>query len=381
VLTDLSDRVARCVRDKTVLITGGAGTGRIDGPLTVRGGSGKETFIPGFFSNGTAAPAPEGLKVGGDLTFNARAGGTAPGVGDVMDTGVTLLAPPPLVVGGNLNTTAVDTVALSGNTRVGRDVSVSAAGERPLFVLDVATVTGNVTITGTLTAGKSAGNDNPTGDVVEVGNQGGFLTGTAFVGQALQISTPGPGNSEVVVDASTTVGDSTTINSGDGNNLFILDGTFADLGVTAGNGANSLDFDAAASANSLSVTFGNGNNTIGAPVTVGGFVGTNFSGAVAGDLTFNLGNGNNTVTVVNAPGGTLFWTSGNGTDSVTFAPTTAGQTWSVDMTFGTGTNTLNLAGTGNPEFITGAVRGSGGADTFIQGPNWVIVPPFDVSSF
>jgi hypothetical protein len=184
--------------------TGGATTGRIGGNLQVVNGSGSETFIPGFQNNFSNIPTAFGLRVGGDLTFNAKMGGPTPSNFDVLDTGagsaVAGTPTPTVIVGGNVNTTAVDAVGLGPTTTVGKSVSIAAAGERPLFVNDFATVQGNVGITGSqLRAPNPVLGTAQLGDFIEVG---GFPTGTAFVGGSLQMSA-GAGDAFFLIDPGT----------------------------------------------------------------------------------------------------------------------------------------------------------------------------------
>jgi hypothetical protein len=87
--------------------------------------------------------------------------------------------------------------------------------------------------------------------------------------------------------------------------------------------------------------------------------------------------------VTNAPGGLLSWTSGNGSDSLTFAPTTDNQTWNVQIQFGNGDDTFTLGGTGLNESVTGRVDGGGRltANVFNPGANWTLTPTFTLSNF
>src|SRR5207245_8133889 len=126
---------------------------------------------------------------------------------------------------------------------------------------------------------------------------------------------------------------------------------------------------------------GNGNNDY-----------TAFNGTVGGSLRFNFGNGDNTVTIDHAPAGVLYWTSGNGNDSVMLGGATnaPGETWNVNMRFGTGSDTLTLAGNGtvaNPEKMTGFIDMGGppAGNSFdptnsLGAGTWVIVSPFTLQN-
>jgi hypothetical protein len=364
------DRSANVKNGLGVYNSAGATAGQIGGSLIVRGGSGAETFLPGFMVTNSNAPTPLGLKVGGDLTFNAKPGFTTAGVGDVMDTGVSLATPPTVIVGGNVNTTAVDSVGLSNSTTVGKSVTIQAAGERPLSVQVFAIINQNLTITGSFGAGLSpAMLPGATGDVLEVG---GFAGATAVVGGTTQI-TGGPGSDFILIDVGTLLGGNTTVSTGAGNDSVTLDGTFlGNLSVNLGSGDDSLAFDAGASvAGSMNVTLGNGNNKVGS------FGGGATGGTVGGGWSFNLGNGNDSVTLGNAPGGLLFWTSGNGNSALTLAPTAASN-WNVNLTFGSGNDSLTLAGTAS--LITGRADGGAGTNVFTQ-DGWTIVPPWTLANF
>jgi hypothetical protein len=89
------------------------------------------------------------------------------------------------------------------------------------------------------------------------------------------------------------------------------------------------------------------------------------------------------MTVTNAPVGQFSWNSGNGNDSLTLAPTTAGQSWNVKIKFGDGDDTFTLGGTGAGQSITGRVDGGGHvtANVFTQGSNWTPGSPFRVVNF
>jgi hypothetical protein len=352
--------------------SGGATTGMIGGNLQVVNGSGAETFIPGFQNNFSNVPTAYGLKVGGDLTFNAKIGGPTPSYFDVMDTGAGSAqagAPTPtVVVGGNISTTAVDAVGLGPTTTVGKGAYISANGERPLFVQDFATVQANVSITGSqLRAPNPVIGPSQLGDFIEVG---GFPTGTAFVGTSLALSA-GPGDGFFLIDPGTQVNGTANITSSSGSDTVSVGGTFnSGLTLNTGDGNDSIDLGFGTSVvGSLSIYAGNGNDTVTDDATVGG------------TLTFTLGSGNSTVTVGQAPGVRLNWTSGNGNDSVTLGDgtTPAFSSWNVGMTFGTGSDTLTLSDAAPAQqFITGSVNmgGPAGGNTFNQGLNWFIVQPF-----
>ncbi len=366
----------------------GQGTGHVGGNLQVLNGSGRETFVPGFMVNASGAPTPEGLRVNGDIVFSAKTGGTtgtADGltvtVGDVMDTGVSLESPPVVSVGGNVSTSAVDSVGLSNNTTVGKSVYVNANGERPLSVQVFAHVTQNVSLSGSNLAGPSPA--GTTGNFLDVG---GFSGQTAVIGGSLSLS-GGAGDDVFVVDPGTTVGGGTSVTGGAGSDTATMQGTFGgNLTIVLGDGPDAVYFDSGASvAGNMIVDLGNGNDSIGVPSANNLTTGAAFNGSVGGSLSFQLGSGNSTAVIATPPVQQLRWTSGNGNDSVTLgAPTTpAGSLWNVYFQFGSGSDTLTLSDAAPAtQFITGFVDmgGPAGGNVFNQGSHWAVVQPFAVQN-
>jgi hypothetical protein len=344
--------------------------GTVGGNVTFLGGNGTETENIGGPS---LAPIP--LNVRGNVQANGKVSGNGnAGPGD------TLFVGPGSTVGGDVSTTQIDNVAVGqpnlALTTVGGNVSVNDAGSNAALIVNIF---GNV--------GKSVSVTGTAYDDAFVLQQatpgvGGNITG------GLNVDLGGSTNlgNSFLLDAGTTVGGDTTLTSGaaatgTGSTFTIRGAVNASLTANLGEGPNMLTFSAAASVlGNMSVTGGNGNNTVTA------------DGAVAGSLSFNLGNGNDTVTIGNAPGGQLLWTSGNGNDSVTFgdASNAAGETWNVNMTFGTGNDTLTLAGNGTvgtPEFLTGFIDMGGppGGNSFdptgsVAAGTWAIVQPFTLQN-
>ena len=111
-------------------------------------------------------------------------------------------------------------------------------------------------------------------------------------------------------------------------------------------------------------------------VAANGWFGRN-TGNVFGNLSMNLNNGNDTVSVVNSPFGTFFINAGNGNSSVSLAPVGASNpNWTVNWTFGTGSNTINLGGTEvstlfGSIFSQAAANGTS-TNVFTQGANWTL---------
>jgi hypothetical protein len=334
------------------------GGGKIGGTLTGVHGNGNETYDLGFNSVGATDP----LTVASSVTISAP---TSAGVGAgpprdhlFLQTGSA--------VGSDLGTTNVDSVFLAPGSSVGRNVSVSNSLEH---------TTPDTFLEGSI--GQDVSISGPaTGISVDLGS-----LAAATVVRNLSISTLG-GNSVVTLAAGSSVGGTATITTGAGNDFVEMGGQVnGSATVSTGDGNDTFSLDAgAAVAGNFNLTTGNGNDTL----TV--------DGSVSGAMVFTLGNGDNTVTVGNAPGGGLHWTSGNGNDSVTFGDATnaAGEFWNVNMRFGTGNDTLTLAGNGtvaSPEQLSGFIDMGGppGGNSFdptgsLAAGTWVIVPPFTLQN-
>jgi hypothetical protein len=340
--------------------------GRIGGSLTVVGGAGEEEVVPGL--QVTSAPPfanPIGLSVGGDIVFNARSN-LAPFAFNVLDTGILFGAGAPTVtVGGSIQTTFVDAVGIGQNTTVGKNLTYTAASAEGNGFLGIAgTVRGNVQAT--------FGN-GPAGNTLD-------LQPTGNIGGSLQ-SSLGNGPAIVLLEAGSAIGTNANISSGAGNDSFAVAGQInGNASFNGGDGNDSITLAASTSVfGNLTVTDGSGNDSI------------TIDGSVNGTMNVTLGNGNDTVTIGNAPGGVLNWSSGNGNDSVTLGDATnVPGTWNVSMRFGTGNDTLTLAGNGTvatPNSLTGFVDlgGPPGGNAFdptgsLAAGTWVIVPPFTLQN-
>ncbi len=324
--------------------------GRIGGSLTVVGGSGDEEVIPGFEVISTVPFAvPMGLSVGGDIVFNAHPG-QAPSVTNVLDTGILLgAAAPTVTVGGSIRTTFVDLVGIGQNTTVGKGLTYTAArGAGDGFLGIAGTIRGSVQAT---FGNGAAGNTldlMPTGSIVG----------------SLQASM-GAGSDTVMLEAGSTIGTSANISSGTGNDFFDIAGQIlGSASFNAGDGSDSITLETSASVlGNLTLTGGSGNDSV------------TMSAAVLGNLIMQLGNGNDTVLVnpTVAPTGLFTLNAGNGNSSVSLAPGSA-TAFHIAFNFGTGTDTLNLAGTTST--ISGSLLSQNpGGNVFNQG-TWTIVPPW-----
>jgi hypothetical protein len=340
--------------------------GRIGGSLTVVGGSGEETVEPGFQVI-PAAPfaVPIGLSVGGDIIFNARAN-AAPFAFNVLDTGILFgAAAPTVTVGGSIQATFVDAVAVGQNTTVGKNLTSTAHPVEGNGFLGIAgTIRGSVQATfGNGVAGNTLD-----------------LTPTGSIGGSLQVNL-GSGPAIALLEAGSTIRGSAIISSGSGNNSFSIANTInGNASFNGGDGTDSITLEAATSvAGNLTLTEGNGNDSVTVDATV------------SGNMNINLGNGSDTVTIGNAPAGLLSWNSGNGNDSVTFGDATnVPGAWNVNMRFGTGNDTVTLAGNGTvatPNTLSGLIDMGGppGGNSFdptgsLAAGTWVTVSPFTLQN-
>jgi hypothetical protein len=317
--------------------------GRIAGSLSIQKGNGNETFDLGQAPGGITDP----LSVGGDVGITA-----------VKSSGIGIAPPhnqlflfPGSTVSGNLNATFVEGVLLTATSSVGRSVSINDSLE---------TTTEQIVFAGSI--GQNATFSGP--------QTGSFFVASGSIGGNLSANLAG-GTNSVSLTGTSLIGGSATLATGAGTGTLNLMGQVSGtLSVNTGTASDTVTFAAAAAVfGDLSLTGGDGANSF------------TLNGSVAGNLRINLGNGNDTVTVGNAPGGTLFWTSGNGADSLTLAPTTAGQTWNVNVLFGNNDDTFTLAAPGG--FLTGKVDGGGhvSGNVFNPDPSWTPTSTFQLVNF
>jgi hypothetical protein len=337
--------------------------GHIGGSLTVVGGSGEEEVAPGLqVTNSAPFAVPMGLSVGGDISFSARSN-PSPLVSNFLDTGVLFgAAAPTVLVGGGIRTTFVDSVSIGQNTTIGRNIGYTAASGKGGGSLDSAGTVG-----GSVQATFGNGAVGNTFELMSTGNIGGSL-----------LTRMGNGPAGVFLQAGSKIGSTTNVSSGSGSDFYIIAGQIlGNATFNAGQGTDSINVEAASEVlGNLSVSDGNGKDTI------------KLDGIVNGSMNIGLGNGNDTVTIGNAPGGLLSWRSGNGNDSVTFGDfsNSAGGNWNVQMHFGSGNDTLVLAGNGTvatPNALSGFIDmgGAPGVNSFdptgARGAGtWIIIQPF-----
>jgi hypothetical protein len=361
----------------TINLTDGAGTGSLGGSVSL-----SSTFGNTLFNiNSTGANA---LAVGGRVQITHQSGPSTASFGNAG--GVTQ-------VGGDITVAGVRTVQLGNgqNDIYSGNVSVSLFNNPgPLVFQEGPLVAGTdvVSIGKSLSISTSAGNDTVTLSGLTIGGNLGITLGnaTTAVGNAVTF-----GNSPLTI---TTVDGNFTYTGGSGADTLFVGSTLyhGDVSLNVGDGADVIDLtpfptQQTAIDGSLTVQAGNGD-----------IIFNGSSATIGGNATFNLGNGNDTVTLGNAPGGRLFWTSGSGNDSVTFGndSSVGGQTWNVQMHFGSGSDTLTLADStsgapgitpATPDSLTGLVDMGGppGGNSFdptgsTGTGSWVIVQPFTLQN-
>jgi len=338
----------------------GLRNGSIGGSVTVVGGSGDESLNLGLDS---AAANPAALTVGGDVTFSPHVNSNVGGFRNIFLAG-QFAATPPVTIGGSVSLNNVGNILLGVSATVGRNLSVSAGVGQPETFFDVGTVKGNLSVSSVGTAAN-----------VALGF-GALLPATVQGSVSVNL---GSGNDSFSFAAGSTIGASANIATGGGDDSVNLDGAVGgDLTVNAGDGTDTITSAAVTGtvAGNMSVTAGSGNDSV------------TLDGSVSGNLNITLGNGDDTVTIGNAPGGVLHWTSGNGNDSVTLGDgtTMAGEVWNVHMQFGTGNDTLALAGPAT-QTLTGFIDMGGppGGNSFdptgqTGAGTWVIVSPFTLQN-
>jgi hypothetical protein len=301
------------------------------------------------------------------VSLSANVGGTAQVISQ-SGAGSASVTVTSTSIGGDLSLTSIRRVTLSAATAFGGNVTVQ----------DGAIASSSVTISGAATVNKNLTIQGGTG------SDSVAISGALTVNGGTQI-TLGNGNDTFNLTSASTFGGNFGFTSGAGNDSVLVMGAAVFGGQTTsfnmGDGNDSVTLMSTSSVfGTLSMTEGSGNDSVTVDSTV------------FGDMRWNLGNGTDTVTIGNAPGGTLFWTSGNGNDSVTFGDGTnsAGETWTVNMRFGTGNDTLTLAGNGtvaSPENLTGFIDMGGppGGNSFdptgsLAAGTWQTVSPFTLQN-
>ncbi len=357
--------------------------GTIRGTLTFQGGRGQETninvggfqaTIPPAFTPVTITP----ITINGDLIAKMPENANGFGNGLVIHAGT-------LVV-GSVQATNIDTLTLGDLTTlfraatVGGDLSATDASSHHSMSVDLlGNVNGNVSVNA---AGTTAGFNEFTLQQQTAGTGGS-------VGNLLTVSLGASANGNLfTVAAGTTVtGNATLINGSTStvpvNSIFDLEGTFdSSLTLNLGYGDNLVESDTGFIFGNLSISGGDGNDTISGKTAAA------FDATIGGTLTVNLGNGNNVADIGLAPGGIFYWTSGGGSDSVALDPdggvNTPGfsQLWNVNFHFGNGDDTVNLVDAVNPQSITGLIDMGGriNGNVYLQGNNWNPLPTFQLKN-
>jgi hypothetical protein len=329
--------------------------GTLGGNLLILGGVGGENINLGDFLGATP------VTIQGDTTLSLGKQHTPIG-GDFFTV------QPGAILMGNLIGNQVDNIQIGefgAPATVRKNVSLNVAGSKNVgkFFLVAGEVDGNVTFQG------SPFIDPIFSDSVIVGDTNAS-TGVV-IGNVSAVLGNGTGDFEI--DVGSVVNGNVTLTGALGDDDVGIDGSvLGSVQMNLRSGNNTLEFGQFALVQGdMSVSADNGDNDL-----------TNFNGTVNGNLSFLLGNGDNSLTIANAPGGQLRWTSGNGSDTVTLAPATDNQVWNVFIQFGTAPGTLNLAGSGNNELLSGQVSSdSSTGNTFNQGGNWILLSSLTFINF
>jgi hypothetical protein len=365
-----------------VSIYSGVAGGSIRGHMTVVNGSGGETIAIGQIGSSPGTPAA--LTVGGNVTVAGRNGGNSAALnaGNALfiGPGSTLLGDltTSFIHGVNIGEVAVSGVLPTPLTTVNGNVNISNAGANHFLDVEDAGIVGkSMTVTGT-----------NLGDVFTLEQTVDLLGGSIAGNLTLNLPQAGGAFGETVdLAAGTMIGGSFSSTTAGGSQTGLLGGIYTlagtingDATINMGEGDNTVMGMAGSTVSgSMHLSAGSGNNSITLDTTV------------SGNLSFAMGNGDDSVTIGNAPGGMLFWNSGNGNDSVTFGDgTNTPGVWNVFMQFGTGNDTLTLAGTGSPATpngLTGFIDMGGppGGNSFdptgqVAAGNWAILSPFTLQN-
>jgi hypothetical protein len=362
-----------------VRIQGTGAGGSIGGSLSILKGSGQESI---FLGNDFVGATPLRLTVGGDANVNLSL--SAASSLSFLGPGDTLILNSAVTVGGTLNTSNVDNLFLAAplpgdnGATVGKSMSANNYSERiPISVFINGTVRQDVTVVGPNAPGTSFIGEFTLGD--------GLGNGTIFGN--LNVNMYNAPKNMITLSTGSNVLGSAFLNAGAGSTTVTLQGSAgllsgAAIGSSAniglGDGNNTVVLNAGASiAGNLNLTLGNGNDS------------TLVDATVSGTMTLQLGNGTDSTTIGNASAGLLSYTSGNGNDSLTLGDgtTAAGETWNVNLRFGTGSDTLALsAAAPATQFLTGFVDmggpplGNSFDPTGQLGVNWSIVQPWTLQN-
>lgn len=310
----------------SVTIEGGATTGqagKINGSVTIQGGSGEETINIG----GTDPANPTLLTVGGSVSFSNsfQTGflGNTFNVNDGTRVGVDVLAT-------QASTVAVGSLAPTNGTTIGRNLTINDSNASAGAFVDIAaSILGNVSLTGT--------------------NVGDFFTisSTAAVIGGSVSATFGGGSNNVSVDTGATILGSFTINAGAGSNAVNISAPAAATNTIGG---------------SVSITLGGGNNTVATESIVGGS-----PSRIGGNMTVNVGGGSNAISLVGTIAGSATVTTGAGSNTIstTDTPNNLAGTISNNLTLnlGNGTNVVTLGTSALPGSIGGSLTVNGGTGT------------------
>ncbi len=255
--------------DNTIVVTTTGTTS-----LSVNGGGGNNTVFV------QALSGLLGSVLGSTVNINAGTGTNTLGITEeAATTGDTLTVTPSEVLGQGSSPFTIDYAATGGTfgliglaTGSGNN-SVNVTGTDGLTLLNTGTGSNNIAVT------------------ASSGLLGSTLNGT------LSINAGGGTNTLSVTEANATTADSVVVTgnaiTGDGTSPFQVSyaatgGSFSNIGVTLGSGANSVGVEG--TAGPTLITTGAGNDTLCVSTATGGLLGT----ALNGTLMVNLGGGSNT---------------------------------------------------------------------------------------
>jgi hypothetical protein len=333
----------------TIAVIGG-GTGRVGGSVSVSNGGLLETLSIGLDPAG-GGPTSD-VTIGSNVSFTGRA--TSNDTIQVLGTGTKIGQD---LIGTTIQGINIGTISIPGGT-VGRNVTLSntsvPGGIGGSSVDNFGTVGGNVTM-------NTVNNPGTFGFSLSNGTLFGGSSSVGSVGGSVSVNT---GSYALFnMDSGTTIGGSASVTAGEIAPFFAppLVGPPAvnaptiggSLTLNAGSTGSGIDLTNLVVAKNLTLTSGNGNDTVTLGATVGG------------TATLNLGSGTDSVDITGSIGGTTSITGGNGGVSITLDGTIGG---SLYINVGNGSNSFTQSGTG---VVSGStlqyIGGSGNNTVTING--------------
>jgi len=310
----------------TIRIPNNEGSSTIYGGVTVDGGNGTDQLVIDNLDTGAT------LDIQGGVSFNGGAGADTANINnnaaasDLVSIGSGLV----LTRVNTVNVGTVDNVDISGNATINASADKLIANS---FTLGGATVN----IAGALALTGGQGTDGVTLDTVNIvdvvpaedevleisinldrGTNTTTLTDIQFGTNGTDADfnyTGGTGADSVTFTGTNTVSGDAVFVLGNGANSLEVDSTTtfdANVTVTGGKANDTIDFNNSIVSGLLSVTLGNGTNSL------------NSGGTISGGLTYSGGANGDTITLGNGDGlaGDVSISTGAGIDFVTISGTT-----------------------------------------------------------